>query len=82
MHLLIYMIVSPKEKKSRIIWVKFWLNFMLDINNNKSPKLEVSLNGNFPFYISIWNFDYIFVALDSVPKSLEIAKDNIIERCN
>ena len=55
---------------------------MLDINNNKSPKLEVSLNGNFPFYINIWNVDYIFVASDSVPKSLEIAKDNIIERCN
>mgnify|MGYP007012579183 CR=1 FL=1 len=26
--------------------------------------------------------DYIFVASDSVPKLLEIAKDNIIERCN
>jgi hypothetical protein len=58
-----------------------WI-YIGDINNKKSPKLEVSLNGNFPFYLSIWNVEYIFLASDSVPKSLEIAKDNIIERCN
>ena len=72
--------IIERKKNLELFESNFDGIYVWDINNNKNPKLEVSLNGNFPFYINIWNDDYFWVSSYSVPKLFEITKDNIIER--